>query len=104
MRFEALDASAKTEVWGNMLARVIGDAEGVSFATALAQVQEEFDLPALAQFAGSGRAVGTVVRLALGLCGQRRSRLTQPVLNDAITTWASFHDDLLAEGAPQSWD
>jgi quinol monooxygenase YgiN len=104
VRFEALDASAKTEVWGNMLARVIGDAEGVPLATAQAKVQHEFDLHALAQFAGSGRAVGTVMRLALGLCGQRRSRLTQSVLNDAIATWASFHEDLRAEGAAQTWD
>lgn len=104
VRFEALDASAKTEVWGNMLARVIGDAEGVSLATAQAKVQHEFDLPALAQFAGSGRAVGTVMRLAVGLCGQRKSRLTQSVLDDAIGTWASFHDDLRAEGVTQSWD
>lgn len=68
------------QVWGNMLARVIADAEGVPFATAQAHVQEVFDLPCLAQFAGSGRAVGTVLRLALGLCRQRRSRLTQSVL------------------------
>jgi hypothetical protein len=100
VRFEALDTSAKTQVWANMLARVIGDAEGLSRAEALAQVRCDFDLPRLAQFAGSGRAVGTVMRLALGLCGQRRSRLKQAVLDDAVAAWSSFHDDLRDEGAP----
>jgi len=104
VRFEELKTSAKTQVWGNMLARVIGDAEGLSRAEALAQVQRDFDLQGLAKFAGSGRAVGTVMRLALGLCGQRRARLTQAVLDDAIDAWSSFHNDLRDEGTSQTWD
>lgn len=104
VRFEPLDTSDKTTVWVNMLARVIGDAEGLSRGAALAQVRRDFDPPRLAQFAGSGRAVGTVLRLALGLCGQRRSRLTQAVLDDAVAAWSSFHDDLREEGVTQTWD
>ena len=100
VRFAPLDAVAKTTLWGHMLTRVIGDAEGMSSAAAMAQVRGEFDLDALgAQFAGSGRAVGAVLRLALGLCGQRRARLSQGVLEDAIKAWSSFHDDLREEGA-----
>ena len=100
VRFAPLDAVAKTTLWGHMLTRVIGDAEGMSSAAAMAQVRGEFDLDALgAQFSGSGRAVGAVLRLALGLCGQRRARLSQGVLEDAIKAWSSFHDDLREEGA-----
>lgn len=103
VRFEPLDAAAKTLIWTNMLARIVGDGEGLTAQAALARVTRDFDLARLSQFAGSGRAVGVIIRLALGLCGQRRSHLTQTVLDDAIEVWSSFHDDLCDEGATQTW-
>lgn len=104
VRFEPLDTEAKMHVWTNMLSRIVGDGEGLSPESALAQVKREFDMQRLSQFTGSGRAVGVIIRLALGLCGQRRTRLTQGVLDDAIDVWKSFHDDLCDEGATQTWD
>ena len=68
------------------------------------QVRDVFDLPRLALFTGSGRAVGAIIRLAIGLCRQRCSRLTQTVLDDAIAVWANFHEDLTQVGATDTWD
>ena len=104
VRFEALDCAAKRQIWTNMLSRIVGDAEGLTHEAARAQVMQDFDMVRLSQFAGSGRAVGAILRLALGLCGQRRSRLTQAVLDDAIEVWSSFHQDLCEEGVAQTWD
>jgi SpoVK/Ycf46/Vps4 family AAA+-type ATPase len=104
VRFDALDAHAKEQVWTNMLARIVGDAEHLSREEAQAQVLRDFDMTSLAKFAGSGRAVGAIIRLALGLCGQRRSRLTQTELDDAIAVWESFHQDLSDEGVADTWD
>ena len=73
IRFEPLDAAAKAQVWTNMLARIIGDADGLTPDVAAKQVGRDFDMPRLSHFSGSGRAVGAIIRLALGLCGQRHS-------------------------------
>lgn len=104
IRFEPLDAAAKAQVWTNMLARIIGDADGLTPDVAAKQVGRDFDMPRLSNFSGSGRAVGAIIRLALGLCGQRRCRLSQVVLDDAIGVWSNFHDDLCDEGATETWD
>ena len=104
IRFEPLDAAAKAQVWTNMLARIIGDADGLTPDVAAKQVGHDFDMPRLSHFSGSGRAVGAIIRLALGLCGQRRCRLSQVVLDDAIGVWSNFHDDLCDEGATETWD
>ena len=104
IRFEPLDAAAKAQVWTNMLARIIGDADGLTPDVAAKQVGRDFDMPRLSKFSGSGRAVGAIIRLALGLCGQRRCRLSQVVLDDAIGVWSNFHDDLCDEGATETWD
>lgn len=106
VRYEPLGAEAKHAVWRNALARVLMYEEGAprSRADAAALVDETFDLVRLASFAGSGRAVGTIIRLAVGLCQQRRCSLSQGVLDDAVSTWDAFHRDLRGEGVATGWD
>eukprot|EP00290_Baffinella_frigidus_P029199 CAMPEP_0180223982 /NCGR_PEP_ID=MMETSP0987-20121128/21777_1 /TAXON_ID=697907 /ORGANISM="non described non described, Strain CCMP2293" /LENGTH=1030 /DNA_ID=CAMNT_0022186659 /DNA_START=27 /DNA_END=3119 /DNA_ORIENTATION=- len=67
---------------------------------ALAMVAASFDLTQLAAFSGSGRNVGAVIRLAVGLCQQRGScQLDQGILGDAIGVFQEFNDHLKEEGA-----
>ena len=101
VRYEPLDATAKRAIWRNALARVMMHEHGArrTREEALTLVDSTFNLAALAAFAGSGRAVGAVLRLATGLCQQRaRSALTQAALDDAIRIWQGFHADLREEG------
>mmetsp|Transcript_548 Transcript_548/g.1228 ORF Transcript_548/g.1228 Transcript_548/m.1228 type:complete len:631 (-) Transcript_548:146-2038(-) len=104
VRYEPLDLAAKRAVWENTLARVLMFEDGAprTRAEALALVAKTFTLDALAKFTGSGRSVGAVVRLAVGLCQQRgNGELTQAALDDAIEVWSGFHKDLRSEGADQ---
>ena len=106
IRYKPLDAAAKRAIWANTLTRVLADEHGAkrTHEEARRLATEEFDLGHLAQFNGSGRAVGSVVRLAIGLCGQRQCALSQRVLEDAINVFNAFHAELRAEGAQTTWE
>ena len=66
--------------------------------------ETDIDLGKLAEFPGSGRAVGAVMRLAIGLCDARHCPMSQQVLDDAIGVWKSFHKDLANEGVAETWE
>ena len=55
--------------------------------------------------AGSGRAVGIIICLAIWRCRPRSSRLTQAVSRRRITVRASreFHQDLCHASATETW-
>ncbi|KAJ1484275.1 P-loop containing nucleoside triphosphate hydrolase protein, partial [Baffinella frigidus] len=117
VRYHPLSADATQVVWRNALARVLMYEQhpSVQFAggaslpapgqtrskeEALAMVAASFDLTQLAAFSGSGRNVGAVIRLAVGLCQQRGScQLDQGILGDAIGVFQEFNDHLKEEGA-----
>ena len=107
VRYQPLDAGAKRAVWRNALARVLMYEDGAlrTQTEAFEAVDADFDLAALAAFGGSGRAVGAVLRLAVGLCQQRnRSTLSQAALDDAVSIWQDFHSDLCDEVAVDTFD
>ncbi len=108
IRYEPLDDSARAQVWRNALVRIFADeilengkARGPKLA--VEYVEKNFDLKQLAHFDGSGRSVGAVLRLAIGLALQRRTDLSQSVINDALDVWSEFNADLRAEGAVDHW-
>lgn len=112
VRYEPLNLEAKFIVWRNMLIRVLSDEKigapqtlaprGAEAAAKL--VDETFDLRKLSSFEGSGRSVGAVMRLAIGLADQRCCALSQSILDDAMAVWKEFHKDLSDEGVSSTWD
>lgn len=108
IRYDPLDKAGKRSVWRNALARVLGDEviEGGSLRgkdVAFKLVDVAFDLEKLSEFDGSGRSVGAVLRLAIGLAEQRGCSLSQGVLDDALGVWREFHKDLHEAGAANDW-
>ena len=66
--------------------------------------EPDIDLGKLAEFPGSGRAVGAVMRLAIGLCDARHCPMSQQVLDDAIGVWKRLHKGLANEGVAETWE
>ena len=90
VRYTPLEAQGLVSVWESSLQRVLGRELKLG----------EFDAGALAAHkygSISGRAVGAVVRLALGLCDSRDVDLSQNVLIDALNTYAACTLELADE-------
>lgn len=106
IRYDALDDDGKAKVWINLLSRIFMVEHNHPRTQKEAQemVEKEFDLDVFRRFEGSGRSIGAILRLAIGLAEQRDKPLTQIILNDAISTWSEFHAQLDEDAGPQTWE
>jgi hypothetical protein len=105
IRYEKLEGDSKVQIWRNSLARVISDADpALPMQKVYERIDAQFELTELGKFHGSGRSVGSVMRLAIALCEERQKELDQDIMNDAIAVYESFNHELVAQGATESWD
>ena len=93
------------QVWANTLTRIVLSDRNVTRTKAQAEafVRGNFSLSRLSAFEGSGRGVGSVARLAIGLCGERGEVLCEEIVMEAMSVWRRFHSDLKEEGVRETW-
>eukprot|EP00122_Pirum_gemmata_P006164 Pgem_evm1s5628 len=106
IRYEPLDDEARKKIWENTLIRILQkerDMNGLLIKRNVkdikAMVIKKFNLDELKTFGGSGRSVGAVMRLAIGLAHQRQCEINQDVINDARLQFEAFSKDLKEDGA-----
>ena len=90
IQYSPLARDGLSTVWEHALRRVLGRTPRSG----------EFDLEALANHGGSavsGRSVGAVIRLAVGLCDSRDEELSQSILIDALGVYTHFCAELDGE-------
>lgn len=106
VKFAPLGKDGMQQIWRNTIARVLcsDTTQSLSYEEALALTDSSFDLPKLAEFPGSGRSVGAVMKMAIALCSYRKCDLSDELLGECVNNFLSFHNDLKDEGATEEWD
>eukprot|EP00121_Abeoforma_whisleri_P013512 Awhi_evm1s12466 len=106
IKYEPLDDNARMKIWENTLLRIFKkerDEHGNFIKRDDSELRKiitkNFNLEELKTFGGSGRSVGAVMRLAIGLAHQRRCEMNQQVINDARLQFEAFSRDLKEDGA-----
>jgi hypothetical protein len=105
VKFSALDKDGMQQIWRNTIARVLcsDTTKSMTYEEALVMADSSFDLPTLADFPGSGRSVGAVMKMAIALCSYRKCDLSNGLVLECMNNFLSFHNDLKGEGATDEW-
>ena len=101
IHFDQLTNESKQQIWKNSLIRIFSDEivngtkRGVEDARRI--VEDEFDLVSLGKMNGSGRSIGSIIKLAIALAEGRKVKLSMSVINDAYSVFDQFSSYLNAE-------
>jgi hypothetical protein len=111
IRYEALGTMARREIWEHSFRRILRK-ELNEAGTVLERddahlseiIEQKFDLDELKKVELSGRAIGAILRLAIGLCHQRDCEMDQSIVEGAMKVYEAFTKDLKDDGAQDSWE